>query len=58
MFEISAPKNLQVVSMEELDKKRAKEVVINKQATWKITDINIDSNKNGKYYRIKIKFVK
>lgn len=60
MFEISAPKELQAVLLEDLGKKEEKEVLINRNSKWEVTDIVIDKNKKTKqdFYRIKIKFVK
>lgn len=60
MFEINAPKELQAVLLEDLGKKQEKEVLINRNSKWEVTDIVIDKNKKTKqdFYRIKIKFVK
>lgn len=60
IFEVSAPKNLQALLIEDLGKKEEKEVIINRNSQWKVNDISIDKNKKTKqdYYKISIKFVK
>ena len=58
LLEVNAPKNLQAILIEDLGKKSEKEVIINKHTVWKITGINIESNKGRQYYRIKLRFVK
>ena len=59
MLEVNAPKNLQAVLIEELGKKQEKEVLINMNTKWKVTNVSISSNKNTKkdYYLITIKYV-
>lgn len=60
IFEIDAPKNLQAVLIEDLGKKDEKEVLINRNSQWKVTDIKIDKNKKTKqdFYKINIKLIK
>lgn len=59
MFQVDAPKNLQAVLIEDLGKKQEKEVLINKNTKWKVTDAKISSDKKTKrdYYLITIKYV-
>ena len=59
VFQVNAPKNLQAVLIEDIGKKQEKEVIINKNTTWKITDVSIYSDKKTKreYYLITIKYV-
>ena len=58
MFQVNAPKNLQAVLIEDLGKKQEKEVLINKNTKWKVSDVKIDSDKKSKrdYYLITIKY--
>ena len=60
VFEINAPKNLQAILLEDLGKKAEKEVLINSNSKWEVTDITIAKNKKSEqdFYKIKIKFVK
>ena len=60
IFEVNAPQNLQAVLLEDLGKKSEKEVLINRNTKWEITDITISKSKktNNDFYRIKVKFVK
>ena len=59
MFQVNAPKNLQAVLIEELGKKQEKEVLINMNSKWKVTDVSVgsDSKNKHKYYIITIKYV-
>lgn len=60
IFEVNAPKELQAVLMDNLGKKEEKEILINRNSIWEVTDITIDKNKKTKqdFYRIKVKFAK
>ena len=60
IFEVNAPKELQAVLMDNLGKKEEKEILINRNSIWEVTDISIDKSKKTKqdFYKIKIKFVK
>lgn len=60
IFEISAPKGLQAVLIEDFGKKEEKEVLINCNSQWKVTDVKIDKNKKTKqdFYKISVKFIK
>lgn len=60
IFEVNAPKNMQAVLLEDLGKKSEKEVLINRNSRWEVTDIIMDKNKKTKqdFYKIKIKFIK
>lgn len=60
IFEVNAPKNLQAVLIEDLGKKLEKEVLINRNSKWEITDLTIDNDKKNKqyFYKVKVKFVK
>lgn len=59
MFEISAPKNLQAVLMEDLGKKQEKEILVNYNTKWEVTDVTIEKSKKTKkdFYKIKVKSV-
>lgn len=60
IFEVNAPKELQAVLMDNLGKKEEKEILINRNSSWEVKDIKIDTNKETKqdYYRIKLMFIK
>lgn len=60
IFEVNAPKYLQAVLLEDLGKKAEKEVLVNRNSRWEVTDVTIDKSKKTKqdFYRVKIKFVK
>ena len=60
IFEVNAPKELQAVLMDNLGKKEEKEILINRNSIWEVTDITIEKNKKTKqdFYRIKVKFAK
>ena len=60
IFEVNAPKDMQAVLLEDLGKKEEKEVLVNRNSKWEITDITIDKSKKTKqdFYRVKVKFVK
>jgi len=58
LFEIDTPKNIQAVLLDELNKTSNKEILINKQTYWKISDIKYNSSKDKPFYIIKIRFVK
>jgi len=60
IFIVNAPKNLQAILLEDLGKKSEKEVLINRNSKWEITDIIIDTSKKTKqyFYKINIKYVK
>ena len=58
IFEVNAPKNLQAVLIEDIGKKQEKEVIINKNSKWKVTDVSVGLDKKTKkqYYLITIKY--
>lgn len=59
IFEVNAPKNLQAALIEDLGKKTEKEVLINRNSKWVVSDVKISTNKaKEKFYKISIKFVK
>ncbi len=58
IFEICAPKNLQAVLLDDLNKTSKKEILINKQSYWKVADIKINTLKDKQFYTVKLKFVK
>lgn len=60
ILSVNAPKALQAMLIEELGKKEEKEVIINRNSKWKVTDITIDTNKKTKqdFYKINLKFMK
>ena len=59
MFQVFAPKNLQALLIEDLGKKQEKEVLINKNTKWRVTDVVVTSDKKTKreFYLITIKYV-
>lgn len=60
IFQVNAPKGLQALLIEDLGKKEEKEVVINRNSQWKVTDVTIEKNKKTKqdFYKISVKFIK
>ncbi len=58
-FEVNTPKNMQAVLIEDLGKKKEKEVLINKNTRWKVTNISIKTDKKAKrdYYLISVKYI-
>ena len=60
IFEVNAPKNLQAALIEDLGKKTEKEVLINRNTKWVVSDIKIATGHKTKesFYKISIKFVK
>jgi len=58
-FEIKAPKNIQAISIEDLNKQYQKQIIVNKGYEWKITDIKNmkDKHSDQDYYLITIKIV-
>ena len=59
IFKIHAPKNLQALLIEDIGKKNEKEVLINKNSEWKVTNIEIqtDSVTKKDVYMITLKYV-
>ena len=60
IFEVNAPKNLQGILLEDMGKKAEKEVLINRNTKWEVTDVTIDQNRKTKqdFYRVKLRFIK
>ncbi len=60
IFEVNAPKNLQAALIEDLGKKSEKEVIINRNSKWVVSDVKIGTRSKTKenFYKISIKFVK
>ena len=58
MFEVCAPKKLKAILLEDLGKRAEKEVLINKDTKWEITEITKEYNKNTKQdcYKLRIKY--
>lgn len=59
IFAVYAPKNLQALLLEDLGKREEKEVLINKNTKWEITDIltYVDKNTKKQHYSVIIKYV-
>ena len=59
IFKIFAPKDLQALLIEDIGKKNEKEVLINKNSEWKVTNIEIqtDSVTKKDVYMITLKYV-
>jgi len=59
IFEVNTPKDMQAILLEDFGKKQEKEVLINRNTRWEITDIKISANKaKENFYMVNIKFVK
>ncbi len=58
LFKISAPKGLEVVSLDGINDKKTKEVIINQNTKWEVKNISIDNNKKTKkdFYVVNVKY--
>ncbi len=59
MFELQAPKNLNAVLLYELGQDYTKKILINRDTSWEVSNISIETDKKNKsdYYKIKFKYV-